>query len=199
MANQRLELTHKIPASSLLLLTTLVVVLWAQAGQAGQEPAMGALKNAEKMSKTLKGQQEKEGGAQAPAQGARAEESPSGRTNKSYAGKRDPFRLPPPPSPKGEGRGITGPLPPGLRGLIIGELKLDGIVRMDASNKMIAVVTNYTKRAYFLRENDVLYNGVVSKITPDAVYFKENVLDQFGRVSTRNVVKRLSSAPGEGR
>ncbi len=199
MANQRLQLMRRIPASGLLLLATLVLGLWVQAGQAGQQPAMGALKNAEKMSETLKERQEKQGGVQAPAQLTGAEESQSGRASQSYAGKRDPFKLPPPPSPKGEGRGITGPLPPGLRGLIIGELDLEGIVRMDTSNKMIAVVSNYTKRAYFLRENDVLYNGIVSKITPDAVYFKENVLDQFGRVSTRNVVKRLGSAPGEGR
>ena len=64
---------------------------------------------------------------------------------------------------------------------------------------MIAVVTNYTKRAYFLRENDTVYNGVVSKITPDAVYFKENTLDSNGRVGAHEVVMRLGSAPGEGR
>ena len=64
---------------------------------------------------------------------------------------------------------------------------------------MIAVVTNYTHRAYFLRENDTLYNGVVSKITPDAVYFRENHLDQDGRVTTSEVVKRLGPAAGEGR
>jgi hypothetical protein len=64
---------------------------------------------------------------------------------------------------------------------------------------MLAVVTNDTKRAYFLTENDAVYNGVVSKITPDSVYFKENVLDQNGRVSAREVIKRLGSAPGDGR
>jgi type II secretory pathway component PulC len=78
-------------------------------------------------------------------------------------------------------------------------LKLEGVVHQEASNKMLAVVTNDTKRAYFLTENDAVYNGVVSKITPDAVYFKENVLDQNGRVSAREVIKRLGSAPGEGR
>ena len=44
-----------------------------------------------------------------------------------------------------------------------------------------------------------MYNGVVTKITLDAVYFKENVLDAEGRVTTREVVKRLGSASGEGR
>jgi len=90
-------------------------------------------------------------------------------------------------------------LPTGKRGLLISHLVLQGIVREQTTNKMIAVVINETKVARFLYENDALYNGVVSKITPDAVYFKENVLDSQGRVTTREVVKRLGSAPGEGR
>jgi hypothetical protein len=117
-------------------------------------------------------------------------------------GKRDPFKLPEFATAKG-GEGILnmagGVLPPGARGLLISHLMLEGIVRQDSANKMIAVVTNETKRAYFLTENESVYNGVVSKITPDSVYFKENVLDSNGRVTTREVVKKLGSAPGEGR
>ena len=90
-----------------------------------------------------------------------------------------------------------GPLPPGTRGLVIGQLKLGGIVRQDATNMMLAVVINFTNRAYFLRENDVVFNGVVSKITPDAVSFRENYLDPNCRVQTREVVKRLGPASGE--
>lgn len=116
------------------------------------------------------------------------------------AGRRDPFKLPPPPRPAGQGGLLDmagGPLPPGNRGLVIGQLTLKGIVRQDATNVMLAVVTNYTNRAYFLRVDDVLFNGVVSKITPDAIYFRENYLDPNGRVQTREVVKRLGPAPGE--
>jgi hypothetical protein len=64
---------------------------------------------------------------------------------------------------------------------------------------MIAVVTNHTKRAYFLRGNDTVYNGVVTRITPDAVYFKENTLDSDGRVGAREVVMKLGAPTGEGR
>lgn len=116
----------------------------------------------------------------------------------STSGRRDPFQLPPPPG-KGEEAGITGPLPPGKRGLVIGQLRLEGIVREDKSNTMIAVVTNETNRAYFLRDNDEVYNGVVSKITPDSVYFRENALQSNGQLVSREVVKKLSLAPGEGR
>jgi hypothetical protein len=136
----------------------------------------------------------------AKAQARRATETTP--TTQMFAGKRDPFKLPPPPGTKGaEGisESAAGPMPPGARGLIISQLRLQGVVREEVSNKMIAVVTNETRRAYFLKDNDAVYNGVVSKITPDALYFKENVLDPNGRVSTREVVKRLGSAPGEGR
>jgi hypothetical protein len=115
----------------------------------------------------------------------------------SVTGKRDPFKLPPPPQPGREGmQQITGPLPPGPRGLVISQLRVEGIVRLDTNNTMIAVVDNNRNRAYFLRENDAVYNGVVSKITPDSVIFRENALDQNGRLQVREVVKRLGQGPG---
>jgi hypothetical protein len=120
------------------------------------------------------------------------------------AGRRDPFKLPEVAGGKGgesipEGGVPGGVLPGGERGLLISQLMLEGTVREIPENKMIAVVTNESKRAYFLHENQAVYNGVVSKITPDAVYFTENVLDESGRVTTREVVKKLGSASGEGR
>lgn len=127
-------------------------------------------------------------------------ESPSA-PKLSYADKRDPFKVLGRPGlvTQPGGQDLGGALPPGVRGLVIGPLILEGIVRLDTSNTMIAVVTNNTKRAYFLRENDSVYNGVVSKITPDAVYFKENFLDLSGRMSSHEVVKRMGPAPGEGK
>jgi hypothetical protein len=83
--------------------------------------------------------------------------------------------------------------------LVISELRVEGIVRLESAHNMIAVVTNYTKRAYFLKVNDTVYDGVVSKITPEAVYFKANTLDSSGRVATHEVEVKLGSAPGEGR
>jgi len=202
MANHRFRCTQEIPATRLLLLAALVLGVGVPPGGAGQQPAMGALQNAKRMQETV---QKKENippqqRAKAPAEPKRAAETTP--TTQMVTGKRDPFKLPPPPGTKGA-EGIpefaAGPLPPGTRGLIISQLRLQGVVREETNNKMIAVVTKETKRAYFLKNNDAVYNGVVSKITPDAVYFKENVLDQNGRVSTREVVKRLGSAPGEGR
>jgi len=112
-------------------------------------------------------------------------------------GRRDPFKLPGPPAPAGAGgEAPIGNLPPGTRGLVISRLKLEGIVRLDTSGVLIAVVDTNANRAYFLRENDAVYNGVVAKITPDSVTFRENTLDSAGRLATRDVVLRLSQGPG---
>jgi hypothetical protein len=140
----------------------------------------------------------------APAKRAEAAPPlPSFGRSPAIVGQRDPFKLPPPPGPaalaSAAGEEMKGPAPPGKRGLVIGQLRLEGVVRLDQSNTMIAVVADYRNLAYFLRENDAVYNGVVSKIAPDSISFKENYLDQFGRAQLREVVKRLSGAPGEGR
>lgn len=126
---------------------------------------------------------------------------PKAPAEKVIAGRRDPFKLPSPPAPGREGmpEQVLGPLPPGTRGLLINQMRLEGIVRLDTTNTMIAVVDNNTNRAYFLRENDAVYDGVVSKITPDSVNFKQNYSEPGGPSGVRDVVKRLSPGPGEGR
>jgi hypothetical protein len=117
----------------------------------------------------------------------------------AMTGKRDPFKVPPPQGSNGKGDDIDGPLPPGVRGLVIGQLRLKGIVREDASNTMIAVVTNRANLAYFLRVHEDVYNGVVSRITPDAVYFQQNRVDSNGRVDAREVVLKLDAERQEAR
>lgn len=135
----------------------------------------------------------------ARAQGrARPQPRPRAPVGRSVSG-RDPFKFPvlgPGGGAGGEkGPGKTPVRVPGKRGLLIGSLKLEGIVVLE--NYMIAVVDDFRNRAFFLRENDVLYNGVVSSITWDTIVFKENVLDRAGMISTREVVKRMIKEPGE--
>ncbi len=103
------------------------------------------------------------------------------------AGRRDPFQS---IVVKKEAAKMPDRLPPGKKGLVIGQLQIQGIVS-GIRGEWIAVVDNKTKRAYFLREKDELYNGVVSRITPDGVVFLENVTDSLGRTHSREVVKRL--------
>jgi len=88
-------------------------------------------------------------------------------------------------------------LPPGIAGLQVSTLRLDGIVK--APNGMIAVVSNPQARTYFLREGDQLYDGRVDKIAMDGVSFHEIGKDAFGKPLERQVNKRIysSSTPGE--
>ena len=58
---------------------------------------------------------------------------------------------------------------------------------------MIAVVVNGLNKAYFLRENDPVFNGYVVKITGDSIIFKETIQDQLGKPLTREVTKKITT------
>ncbi|HTA86137.1 MAG TPA: AMIN domain-containing protein [Silvibacterium sp.] len=97
-------------------------------------------------------------------------------------GKRDPFFS---PVVQQNGSGCST----GKKCLEIGTINLRGVVKSD--NGFIAVVTNNLNKAYFLRENDPVFNGYVVKITGDSVVFQETVQDKLGKAFTREVVKRI--------
>ena len=86
-------------------------------------------------------------------------------------------------------------LPPGKAGLVVGTLRVDGIV--GGAHGMIAIVSNPQQRVYFLREGDKLYDGSVQHITLEAVSFQEVGKDAFGKPLERQVTKRLYPSPGE--
>jgi hypothetical protein len=48
-------------------------------------------------------------------------------------------------------------------------------------------------KAYFLRENDPVFNGYVVKITGDSIVFKETLQDKLGKSFTREVIKKIST------
>jgi Tfp pilus assembly protein PilP len=79
----------------------------------------------------------------------------------------------------------------GKRCLAIDQIALKGVVRSDAG--MIAVVVNALEKAYFLRENDPVFNGYVVRITGDSIIFKETVQDKLGKPFTREVTKKITT------
>jgi hypothetical protein len=192
---------------SSLLITIAVTWVWVKVGQAqpmGVDPAVQAVAGAQATSPAAKSKARRSVAAKQTSGKPQESAPPGPQAGRApeIAGRRDPFKLPPAP---GTGAGGTAEeeeviLPcTGKRCLRISQLRLEGIVRLDTTNVMIAVVDTNANRAYFLRENDAVYNGVVSKITPDTVYFRENVKDPSGQVTVREVVKKLSQGPGEGR
>jgi hypothetical protein len=135
----------------------------------------------------------------APEKGGRQRLAEERAMVNALAGERDPFKVPPPPQMNGKGDGMDGPLPPGVRGLVIGQLRLKGIVREEDTHNMIAVVANRSNLAYFLHIHEDVYNGVVSRITPNAIYFRQKRLDSDGGQEAREVVLRLASEGQEAR
>ena len=100
-------------------------------------------------------------------------------------GKRDPFFSPVVQQPTGSGCST------GKKCLEIGQINLRGVVKSEGG--FIAVVTNTLNKAYFLHENDPVFNGFVMRITGDSVVFQETVQDKLGKPFTREVVKRINT------
>jgi hypothetical protein len=107
--------------------------------------------------------------------------------NITAAGRRDPFLS------------IVRSMPAGPAGptcsvgkscLYIPDLELKGIAK-DTEGQMLAVVVSNTHRAYFLRENDQVFNGSVQRITNDSVVFREFATDHLGRETAHEVVKKI--------
>jgi Tfp pilus assembly protein PilP len=120
--------------------------------------------------------------AEATAEAAKPQPKPEEK-KWAMSGRRDPFFSPVVQQPTGSGCST------GKKCLEIGNINLRGVVKSDSG--FIAVVTNNLNKAYFLRENDPVFNGYVVKITGDSVTFQETVEDKLGKPFTREVVKRI--------
>lgn len=100
-------------------------------------------------------------------------------------GRRDPF-LSPVVSHAGGSNCSTG-----KKCLEIGTISLRGVVHGESG--FIAVVSNSLNKAYFLRENDPVFNGYVMRITGDSIVFQETLQDRLGKTFTREVVKKITA------
>ncbi|MGH9578634.1 MAG: hypothetical protein ACRD3R_14435 [Terriglobales bacterium] len=118
----------------------------------------------------------------APAAAAKTDSRPMD----AGKGKRDPFQSV--VAPRGGGGGVlcTGT---GKACMVASQVELKGIAKTQEG--FIAMVVTGDKKTYFLRINEPVLNGYVLKITGDSITFRENVIDNVGRASTREVVKRI--------
>ncbi len=116
-----------------------------------------------------------------------AEAKADASTHVNMTSRRDPFV-----SPVVNRSMIGSGCSTGKRCLAIDQINLRGVVKADSG--MIAVVVNSLKKAYFLRENDPVFNGFVVKITGDSIIFKETVQDRMGKPLTREVTKKITTS-----
>ncbi|HEV2615402.1 MAG TPA: hypothetical protein VGU63_02195 [Candidatus Acidoferrales bacterium] len=108
------------------------------------------------------------------------------------ARERDPFA---PLIQTGNAGGGHLNLPPGIAGLQVSTMQLEGMVKTPEG--MVAVVANPQDRVYFLHDGDHLYDGVVEKISLDDIVFRQENKDPFGRTVEREVSKRLYPIAGD--
>ena len=105
------------------------------------------------------------------------------------AGRRDPFR-----SLLGgfedEDEGPAQARPPGLPGMLVEELKLEGII--ETPSGILAFVLGRDNVSYIIRPGTKLYNGEVAEIQQKKVVFRQNVNDPNRLKQYDEIVRELT-------
>lgn len=84
----------------------------------------------------------------------------------------------------------TGPKtrPPGLRGFLISEVALRGIVK---TPKGFTAMLMFNDKSYFVNSGDRLFDGQITAVDAITVTFRQEVTDPLSTVKTREVKKTL--------
>ena len=113
-------------------------------------------------------------------------------------GRRDPFvnPIPKPVEPEPE---IPVVRPPGLRGLLIAEAVLVGVVSSKEPSMNKVIIQAPGNKTYFAGRGDALFDAVIKEIRPDAVVF--TLVGRPGSrgqppQENREVVRRVNPVPG---
>ena len=102
-------------------------------------------------------------------------------------GRRDPFQSLIGPTPKLQ----PGQRPPGVPGLLIDEIKLEGIVKTKQQG-LLAMVSGPDNKSYLIHVGDKALDGEVIRITPTSLVFRQEVNDPTRIERFREVVKDLT-------
>jgi Tfp pilus assembly protein PilP len=126
------------------------------------------------------------GQAEAPAPSAGAEQA-QGAYTYDPNGRRDPFVS------LLMGGAATRPTgasrPPGLPGLLIGEVSVKGVLKSKGS--FVAILQSSDTKTYLAHTGDRVMDGAVKSITQDAVVFSQDVNDPLSLVKQREVRKTI--------
>ena len=83
-----------------------------------------------------------------------------------------------------------GERPPGLPGMMVDELDLQGTIKTAAG--WVAMMRGTDNRSYLLKKGTTVFDGEVTDITGSEVTFRQNVNDPTNPKPFRDVVKALS-------
>jgi type IV pilus assembly protein PilP len=103
------------------------------------------------------------------------------------AGRRDPFRSLLLRSDKGG----SGHRPPGIAGLAIDDVILQGIWKTRAG--YVAQIRGTDNKSHLLRAGDQLYDGEVLRIAPNEVTFRQNLNDPQSVKPFRDITRQLNA------
>ncbi len=101
------------------------------------------------------------------------------------AGRRDPFRS----LLSRQAKEDQGQRPPGLRGMGVDEIKLQGIIKLPEG--YVAMIQGTDNMSYLIRPGTVLYDGSVEQIDAGKVVFRTQVADPKSLKPYREVVRTL--------
>lgn len=107
------------------------------------------------------------------------------------AGRRDPFRSLLEGFEETEEGAPAKVRPPGLAGMLVEELKVEGIIEMPSG--ILAFVLGRDNVSYIIRPGTVLYNGEVAEIHPDRVVFRQFVNDPGRLKPYDEIVRELTN------
>jgi len=141
--------------------------------------------------------------APAPAAAPQVEEPPpvlSVPSGYKYdaRGRRDPF-VNPIPKPKTPEPEIPVIRPPGLKGVLVSEATLMGVVTSKEPGMNKVVLQAPGNKVYFAARGDALFDAVVKEIRPDSVVFTLVPPRGQAQLTNREVVRKINPAPGENR
>jgi hypothetical protein len=114
-------------------------------------------------------------------------------------GRRDPFvnPVPKPKPPVQTGGAPQVPRPPGLKGVLVAEAQVAGVVTSkEPSMNVVIIAAPGAKTPYFARVGDQLFDAVIKNITMQTVTFTATGPTGDAR-TPREIVRQVRPKPGE--
>jgi hypothetical protein len=128
--------------------------------------------------------------AESPGQ-AMLEQEEAALAGRSYAydpaGRRDPFRSLLVRPEKGQ----AGRRPPGIAGIAVDDVMLQGIWKTRAG--FVAQIRGTDNKSYLLRAGDLLFDGEVLRVAPNELTLRQNINDPQSVKPFRDITKQLNA------
>jgi hypothetical protein len=114
----------------------------------------------------------------------------------SAKGRRDPF-VNPVPKAVSDGPAAPSVRPPGLKGVLVAEAGIAGVVTSKEPSMNVVIITAPAKKTYFARVGDALFDAVVKEIRLDTVTFAMNIPGSNRQTPPREIVRKVRPTSGD--